>query len=115
MSKEEFESVVEQTQRVLKENTGWRTRWAGYANDIHDSKPNIEEVRKLFRERPPLMVYLNITSAKKAKNSVTFDLRYWGQIVAKLTGYKDKSPKLTTYSNESCLFCWTAGPGDAIG
>ena len=42
------------------------------------------------------MVYLNITSAKKAKNSVTFDLRYWGQIVAQLTGYKDKSPKLTT-------------------
>ncbi|MFC1965951.1 hypothetical protein ACFLWI_03275 [Chloroflexota bacterium] len=96
MSKEEFESVVEQTQRVLRENTGWRTRWAGYASNIRDSKPNIEEVRKLFRERPPLMVYLNITSAKKAKNSVTFDLRYWGQIVAKLTGYKDESPKLTT-------------------
>jgi hypothetical protein len=53
MSKEEFESVVEQTQRVLKENTGWRTRWAGYASNIRDSKPNIEEVRKRFRERPP--------------------------------------------------------------
>ena len=53
MSKEEFESVVEQTQQVLKENTGWRTRWAGYASNIRDSKPNIEEVRKRFRERPP--------------------------------------------------------------
>ncbi len=96
MSKEEFESVVKQTQRLLKENTGWRTRWAGYASNIRDSKPNIKEVRKRFRERPPLRVYLNITSAQKAKNSVTFDLRYWGQIVAQLTGYKDKSPKLTT-------------------
>ena len=96
MLKEELELVVEQTQRVLKENTGWRTRWAGYASNIRDSKPNIEEVRKRFRERPPLRVYLNITSAQKAKSSVNFDLRYRGQNVAKLKGCKDGKHKLST-------------------
>jgi len=104
MSKEEFESVVEQTQRVLKENTGWRTRWAGYASNIRDSKPNIEEVRKRFRERPPLRVYLNITSAQKAKSSANFDLRYRGQNVARLKGCKDGKHKLSTtgYDETNC-------------
>ncbi len=96
MSKEEFESVVKQTQRVLRENTGWQTRWAGYASNIRDSMPNIEEVRMRFRERPPLRVYLNITSAQKAKSSANFDLRYRDQNVATLKGTKDGNHKLST-------------------
>jgi hypothetical protein len=96
MSKEEFEAVVQQTQQILKENTGWLTRWAGYASNIRDSKPNIRDVRKRFHERPPLRVYLNITSAQKAKNSANFDLRYRGQNVAMLKGCKDGKHKLST-------------------
>ncbi len=104
MSKEEFASVVEQTQRILRENTGWRTRWAGYASSILHSKLSIEEVRKRFRERPPLRVYLNISSAQKASGSVDFDLRYRGQMVARLKGYKDGNHKLTTkdYDETNC-------------
>jgi len=96
MLKREFEHVIEKTRLHLKNNSGWRGRWVDYAKKISDNKPIIDSVRKSFRERPPLMVYLNITSAKTAKKSVNFELRYKGQTVAELTGNMDEGHKLST-------------------
>jgi len=53
-------------------------------------------VRSSFREWSPLKVYLNITAAKQAQSSVSFELRYFGQTVADLKGKKDGKHKLNT-------------------
>jgi hypothetical protein len=101
MLKSEFTAVIKETQLLLKNNSGWRGRWVDYAKQISDKKPIIDSVRKSFRERPPLMVYLNITSAKTANKSVNFELRYKGQTVAELTGNIDGRHKLSTEGTKS--------------
>jgi hypothetical protein len=94
--KNEFMQVAEKTRARLKENSEWKERYAGYAREISDNRSTIRDVRSTFREWSPLNVYLNISSAKKAKHSVGFELRYMGQTVARLTGNKDGKHKLTT-------------------
>ena len=94
--KSEFMQVIEKTQLLLNSNSEWRERYAGYAEKIRHNSHFIENVRRSFREWSPLYVYLNITSAKAAKHSVGFELRYMGQTVANLKGNKDKKHKLST-------------------
>ena len=77
--KSEFLSVVEETRLRLKDNSEWRARYASYAEKISDNLCFIKSVRSSFHEWSPLKVYLNVTSAKTAKNSVSFELRYMGQ------------------------------------
>lgn len=96
MSQNEITSVIEETRLLLEDNNEWRTRYAGYAEKICANIPFINSVRSSFREWSPLKVYLNITSAKNANNSVSFELRYMGQTVAKLTGKKNMRHRLTT-------------------
>ena len=101
MTKNEFISVIEETRLLLNDNNEWRKRYAGYAEKIRNNIPFINIVRSSFREWSPLKVYLNITSAKTAQNTVIFDLRYMGQTVAKLTGNRDKGHKLSTKGFEN--------------
>jgi hypothetical protein len=95
MPKKQFMQVIEKTRALLKDHSEWRERYASYAKEISNNKDAITEVRKGFREWSPLRVYLNITSAKKARNCVNFELRYLGQTVANLKGNKDKKHKLS--------------------
>ena len=96
MPKSEYISVIEETRLLLKDNSEWRERYAGYAEKISGNIDFINSVRASFREWSPLKVYLNTTSAKKANNSVSFELRYLGQTVAKLTGNINMRHKLST-------------------
>ncbi|MBA7477202.1 MAG: hypothetical protein GH158_04365 [Dehalococcoidia bacterium] len=99
--KSEFLSVVEETRLRLKDNSEWRARYASYAEKISDNLCFIKSVRSSFHEWSPLKVYLNVTSAKTAKNSVSFELRYMGQTVANLSGKTDKLHKLSTNNYET--------------
>jgi len=103
VTKNEFMQVIEKTRALLKENSEWQERYAGYAEEILDSITTIKDVRSSFREWSPLRVYLNITSAKKAKNCVNFELRYLGQTVAKLIAKRDKKHKLSTKDSKNKL------------
>lgn len=94
--KNEFMQVIEETRALLKENSEWKERYAGYAEEIRNNFSTIKGVRSTFREWSPLNVYLNMSSAKSAKHSVGFELRYMGQTVARLTGNKDGKHKLST-------------------
>jgi hypothetical protein len=94
--KNEFMSVLEEVRTLLNDNSEWRERYVDYAEKIQENIPFINSVRSSFREWSPLKIYLNITSAKTAKNTVIFDLRYMGQTVARLKGKKDKVHKLST-------------------
>jgi hypothetical protein len=94
--KERFMRIAETTRALLKKNSEWKERYAGYAREISDNSSTIRGVRSTFREWSPLNVYLNISSAKNAKHSVGFELRYMGQTVARLTGRKDGKHKLST-------------------
>lgn len=96
MDNDEFINIIENIQKLLKENGEWQTRWANYAADISSSKNLIESVRSTFREWSPLYIYVTTTSAKNAKKSIAFELRYLGQAVARLTGNKDGNHTLST-------------------
>ena len=96
MSESELMQVVKETQLLLEKNSEWRDRYTGYAEKISANIDVIKTVRASFHEWSPLKVYLNITAAKTAKNTVNFELRYLGQTVAKLKGSGDTKHKLST-------------------
>jgi len=118
--KSEFIAVIENTQSHLKNHPEWRGRYADYVTLICANEPLIKRVRRSFREWSPLYVYLNISSAKKAINSVSFELRYMGQTVAKLKGNKNKKHKLSTTKdlvetnrcNFECNICLSSADWD---
>lgn len=94
--KSEFLSVIEETRLLLDNDREWLGRYIKYAKKISDNMVFIKSVRSSFREWSPLKIYMNTTSAQNAKKTVSFELRYLGQTVAKLTGNKDKKHKLST-------------------
>ncbi len=94
--KNEFTDLIEETRSLLKQNTEWKTRYKDYAECICENLDFIEGIRDSFREWNPLTVYINVTSAKKARTLVEFDLRYYGQNVAKLYGYKNGDLLIST-------------------
>jgi len=96
MPKSDFIDIIQETRLLLKDNSEWQERYSDYAKIIRSNIDFIKSVRSSFHEWSPLKVYLNITSAKTAKRSVSFELRYLGQTVAKLTGKKNKLHKLST-------------------
>lgn len=97
----EFLSVVEETRQLLSQNDEWIGRYVTYADKISDNMDFIKSVRGSFREWSPLKIYLNTTSAQNAKKTVSFELRYLGQTVAKLTGKKNNRHKLSTKGFEN--------------
>lgn len=115
MLKNDFLSVIEETQFLLKNNSEWRGRYASYAKKVSENIAFIKSVRSSFREWSPLRIYLNTTSAQNAKNSVSFELRYLGQTVAKLSGREKKIHRLSTKGFEKtnrrdfgCEICLSA-------
>ena len=96
MTVNEFSRVIEETRRLLNDDSEWRGRYAVYAERIGSNTPSIASARRIFREWSPLKVYLNITSALAARGSVRFELRYLGQTVAELRGNKDKGFRINT-------------------
>ena len=92
----EFMEVVDETKQLLHQNQEWRSRYEAYAQTISQNLDFIISVRESFREWCPLTVYLNTTAAKNAKRTVLFDLRYYGQTVARLRGSKNGVHKLST-------------------
>jgi len=96
MSELVFAEVIDETRCLLRDEEEWRGRYANYAHRIRCNTPSIASARRSFREWSPLKVYLNITSALAARDSVRFELRYLGQTVAELRGNKDKGFRLNT-------------------
>ena len=94
--KKEIESVIDETQQLLKQNNEWVDRYATYAQKITNNQHFIKKIRQSFREWSPLKVYINTTSALNAKKTVNFELRYLGQTVARLSGKEDGRHKLST-------------------
>jgi hypothetical protein len=92
----DYESIIKQTRDKLEETPEWRDRYLRYAKEINKNLGLISSVRTTFHERPPLNLYINISSAKVARKAVNFELRYRGQSVARLTGNETTSPRLTT-------------------
>lgn len=119
MAESEFTEVIEKTRLLLKDNSEWRGRYVDYAERIRSNTPSIISAPSSFREWSPLKVYLNTTSAKGARNSVSFELRYLGQTAAKLQGNKDKGFRLSTKQYEEtslrdfgCDICLSAADWD---
>jgi len=75
----------------LNENnkSEWMNRYLGYADTISANLESIKNNRRRLREWMPFKYYLNVTNAKKAKNTVRFEVRYLGQTVAELTSNTD--------------------------
>lgn len=96
----DYQKTVVNTQHLLEEKPEWRNRYMGYANKITDNHDLISAVRATFHEWSPLYLYLNVTNAKNASNSVVFELRYLGQTVAKLAA-KEKITISTAGFNET--------------
>lgn len=96
MLRQEFGDVVDKTKALLKQNIEWRARYEDYARKITQNLDFIKTVRESFHQWAPLMVYLNTASALDAKKTVGFELRYYGQRVAKLTGHRNGKHKLST-------------------
>lgn len=80
----DFNAVIDETKSLLNQNDEWRIRYEGYAQKITQNLGFIKSVRESFRQWHPLTVYLNTTSAQNAKKTVGFELRYYGQTVARL-------------------------------
>jgi hypothetical protein len=81
----DYQRIVANTRELLQEKSEWRNRYLGYANQIAGNHDLIKAVRATFHEWSPLYLYLNVSNAKNAGKSVSFELRYLGQTVAKLT------------------------------
>jgi len=96
MPNSDYLLVVEETLSLLNENDEWRNRYKEYGKKISTNINFIKTVRRSFNEWSPLKIYLNISSAKNAKNSVKFELRYLGQTVADLKANMDAGHKLNT-------------------
>jgi hypothetical protein len=100
MLQEKYKDIIEETRSLLKEKDEWLGRYADYARKISSNIDFIRQVRKTFREWSPLNIYINISSAKNAKNSVGFELRYLGQTVATLRHISNVGLKLSTIGYE---------------
>lgn len=96
MPNSDYLSVAEETLSLLNKNDEWRNRYDEYGKKISANIDFIKIVRRSFREWPPLNIYLNISSAKNAKTSVKFELRYLGQTVADLKANMKTGHKLST-------------------
>jgi len=94
--RQEFMAVIDKTRFLLKQNDEWIKRYESYAQKIINNLGLIKRVRTSFRQWAPLTVYLNTTSAQNAKKTVVFDLRYYGQTIARITGHVDGKLKLST-------------------
>ena len=88
--------VAEETLSRLNKNDEWRHRYDEYGKKISANINFIKIVRRSFHEWSPLNIYLNISSAKNAKISVNFELRYLGQTVADLKANMKVEHKLNT-------------------
>lgn len=87
----DYSDVIKKTRELLLvHKPEWEALWAGYADEISENLPFIEEMRGQFNQWKPLYLYLTTTEAKRAKNTVTFQLRYLGHRVAELTAGKSQ-------------------------
>ncbi len=75
--------VVNETRELLISNKEWRLRYADYAEKISNNLEVLRKIRQSFRQWKPLMVYLNVSNAKRS-STITLELRYRGQTIADL-------------------------------
>jgi len=90
--RQKVKDEILKTQQALRDEPVWRTLWAGYADAISDPDrmKRIERVCEQLPEWDPFTLNLNVTKLKKSTRcSVTFDLRYLGQVVAEIHGTID--------------------------
>ena len=90
MPYEQYHTCRDQVLVLLEKNkVEWKKRYLDYASIITENLESIKSNRRRLRESAQLKFYLNTTNAKKAKNTVCFDMRYLGQRVAEVTSSID--------------------------
>jgi len=102
MSNTDYQNIITEVQNILLEEenmSDWLGRYKSYAEIILANKESIKANRRRLNEWKPLRYYLNVTNAKKAKNTVKFDVRYLGQTVAEMTSNMDGVTITTRPSN----------------
>jgi hypothetical protein len=81
-SNQNYQVIIEETQKLLNENTEWRKRYANYANLILKNYEFIKSSRKKFAMTPELGVYLTVSSVREKTTTFSAQLRCLGRRVA---------------------------------
>jgi hypothetical protein len=84
-----IENIIKEAQELLLNNSEWKNRYKGYADNLLANIDVIKSNRRRFNEFPPLYFYISTTNAKNAKTKLLLDVRYRGQSVATLKANKN--------------------------
>lgn len=79
-----IEAIIKEAQGLLLNNSEWKLRYKGYADNLLANIALIKSTRRGFNEFSPLYFYISTTNAKNAKSKLLLDVRYRGQSVATL-------------------------------
>jgi hypothetical protein len=82
-------NIIKEAQELLLDNSEWKNRYKGYADNLLENIDVIKSNRRRFNEFPPLYFYISTTSANNAKTKLLLDVRYRGQSVATLKANKN--------------------------
>lgn len=94
----EYKKLVSTVQEELQRNTGWISKYDSYAKNLLKNEKAFIDARKLFREYPPLHIYLTMGIVNN--NQKQFDLRYLGQSVGTIN-VKDESVMLKVSDSQA--------------
>lgn len=92
--RKQIQQVIDDTNKLLLDNTEWKNRYDGYLSKINDPLNKNLEYRKSFRVRKPFVAYTNISTVSNGKRE--YDLRFKGQSVATITVDKDYKVCIST-------------------
>lgn len=81
--------IIKEAQDKLLNNSEWKNRYKGYADNLQANIGFIKSNRSKFNEFSPLYFYISTTKAKNAKTNLLLDVRYRGQSVATLKANKN--------------------------
>jgi hypothetical protein len=84
-----IENIIKEAQELLLNNSEWKNRYNGYADNLLANIDVIKSNRSRFNEFPPLYFYISTTNANSAKTKLLLDVRYRGQSVATLKANKN--------------------------
>ena len=101
----EYSKKAKDTLDLLRANPEWIGRYKKYADEISCNIAMLKERKTSFHRWNPLYVYLT-TSEMQSGGSISFSLRYKGQIVGNLT-VKDEIICCPAYENNKKNFGYT--------
>lgn len=91
-----LKNAIEESQKLINENTQWEEIYQEYANLILQNAEMIEELRGNFHKWSPLKFYLTIGEVKNLNKTLHVSVRYQGQEIAILTLNENKGVYIST-------------------